>query len=96
MAIFIVQSFKNLLLLFGRVDHTAKGNIFSVITKKVAVNYAEARSFFLESVLNLTRYMFNFNGFPQRYKPFSNYLGAEKVSIVEFKCTASRNGVYIN
>jgi hypothetical protein len=90
----IVQSFKDLLLLFGRVDHTAKGNILGVITKKVAVNYAEARSFFLESVLFFTRYMFSSDGFPQRCKPFSNYLGAERVDVVEFRCTVSRNGAY--
>src|SRR5450755_4928170 len=77
----IVQSFKDLLLLFGRVDHTAKGNILGVITKKVAVNYAEARSFFLESVPGLTRYILNLDGFPQRYKPFSNYLRTERVNI---------------
>jgi hypothetical protein len=64
MAIFIVQSFKDLLLLFGRVDHTAKGNIFSIITKKVAVNYAEARSFFFKSMPGFIRYIFSPDGFP--------------------------------
>jgi hypothetical protein len=91
-----VQSFKDLLLLFGRVDHTAKGNIFGVITKKVAVNYAEARSFFFKSVLFFTRYMFSPDGFPQRCKSFSNHLRAERVGVVEFRCTANRNEVYID
>jgi hypothetical protein len=91
-----VQNFKDFLLLFGRVDHTAKGNIFSIITKKVAVNYAEARSFFLESVPGLTRHMLSPDGFSQRCKLFSNYLRAERVGIVEFRCTASRNRAYIN
>jgi hypothetical protein len=92
--IFIVQSFKDFLLLFGRVDHTTKGNILGVITKKAAVNYAEARSFFLESVSFLTRYMFSPDGFSQRCKLFSNYLGAEKIGVVEFRCMASGNGAY--
>jgi hypothetical protein len=91
---FIVQSFKNLLLLFGRVDHTTKGNVFGVVTKKVAVNYAEARSFFLESVPFLIRYMFNPDRSPQRCKPFSNHLKAERVNVVEFRCMASGNEVY--
>jgi hypothetical protein len=73
-----------------------EGNILSIITKKVAVNYAEARNFFLESVPFLTRYMFNPDRLPQRCKLFSNYLGAERVGVVEFRCTASRNGVYID
>jgi hypothetical protein len=83
-------------LLFGRVDHTTKKNVFGVVTKKVAVNYAEARSFFLESVPFLIRYIFNPDGFPQRCKPFNNYLGTERVGVVEFRCTASGNGVYID
>jgi hypothetical protein len=89
-----VQNFKDLLLLFGRVDHTTKGNILSVITKKMAVNYAEARNFFLESVPDLTRYMLSPDRFPQYYKLFSNYLGAERVGIVKFRYTASGNRVY--
>jgi hypothetical protein len=60
----IVQSFKNLLLLFGRIDHTAKGNILSIIAKKIAVNYAETRNFSLESVLFFTGHMLGPDGLP--------------------------------
>jgi hypothetical protein len=71
-----------------------KGNILDVITKKMAVNYAETRNFFLESVSGFIRYIFSPDGFPQRCKSFSNYLGTEKIGVVEFRCTASRNGAY--
>jgi hypothetical protein len=62
--IFIVQSFKDLLLLFGRIDHTAKGNILGIVAKKMAVNYAEARNFFFKNVPFLTGYMLGPDRFP--------------------------------